>query len=169
MTDRVDKNTYYLGIAAGVAGEPYNTSRSTCLRSHYGAVIVRFGNPDDHVLSTGYNGAARGQDHCLDTGCKRNGSETRKNYENCVAVHAEENAMLNAHEPLHGSVVFIVGFDAKTKEMKTKEKCLPCKWCMRRLLNAGVSKVVVPGDLVDGRITWQEYDLFVLSKHFYKT
>ena len=43
------------------------SSRSTCLRRHVGAVIVK----DKHVLSTGYNGAPRGVSHCEEKGCLR--------------------------------------------------------------------------------------------------
>ena len=34
--------------------------RSTCLRRHVGAVIVK----DKHIVATGYNGAPRGIAHC---------------------------------------------------------------------------------------------------------
>ena len=46
---RIDKENYYLDIAETVM------ERSTCLRSHYGAIIVR----NDEIVSTGYNGAPR--------------------------------------------------------------------------------------------------------------
>ena len=48
---RPTKEEYYLNIAAAVA------DRSTCLRRHYGAVIVK----DDEIVSTGYNGAREGR------------------------------------------------------------------------------------------------------------
>lgn len=48
--ERRDKINYYLDLAEAVA------QRSTCLRRHFGAVIVK----DDEVISTGYSGA-RGQ------------------------------------------------------------------------------------------------------------
>lgn len=47
---RRDKVNYYLDLAKMVA------QRSTCLRRHYGAVIVK----NDEVISTGYVGAPRG-------------------------------------------------------------------------------------------------------------
>ena len=49
-TDRTDKVNYYLDIAETVA------ERSTCMRRHYGAIIVH----EDEIISTGYNGALRG-------------------------------------------------------------------------------------------------------------
>ena len=48
---RIDKESYYLDIAETVL------ERSTCSRSHSGALIVR----NDEIVSTGYNGAPRGR------------------------------------------------------------------------------------------------------------
>ena len=56
--DRRDKINYYLDIADTVA------ARSTCLRRHYGAVIVNH----DQIISTGYSGAPRGRQNCTDLG-----------------------------------------------------------------------------------------------------
>ena len=53
---RRDKINYYLDLAEAVA------HRSTCLRRHYGAVIVS----NDQVISTGYSGAPRGRKNCCD-------------------------------------------------------------------------------------------------------
>lgn len=57
MDKRISKDEYYLSIAAAVA------RRSTCLRRQYGAVIIK----NDEIISTGYNGAARGEPNCCDT------------------------------------------------------------------------------------------------------
>ena len=46
-----DKVNYYLDLAETVS------QRCTCLRKHYGAVIVK----NDEVISTGYVGAPRGR------------------------------------------------------------------------------------------------------------
>ena len=54
--ERVSKANYYLDIAQTVS------KRSTCLRKHYGAIIVK----DDCIVSTGYNGAPRGRKNCSD-------------------------------------------------------------------------------------------------------
>ena len=55
---RIDKESYYLDIAETVL------ERSTCSRSHSGALIVR----NDEIVSTGYNGAPRGRSNCIDLG-----------------------------------------------------------------------------------------------------
>ena len=51
---RRDKVNYYLDIADTVS------ERSTCLRLHYGAIIVQA----DEIVATGYNGAPRGRKNC---------------------------------------------------------------------------------------------------------
>ena len=56
--ERRDKVNYYLDLAEMVS------QRSTCLRKHYGAVIVN----NDEVISTGYVGAPRGRKNCSDIG-----------------------------------------------------------------------------------------------------
>ena len=59
---RPDWDEYFLNIAQEVG------KRSTCLRRRYGAIIVK----DKIIVSTGYNGAPRGEDNCIDTGiCER--------------------------------------------------------------------------------------------------
>lgn len=80
---------YFLDIAKAVG------RRATCLRRRYGAIIVK----DKIIISTGYNGAPRAEDNCIDTGiCERERLHVPKgqNYELCVAVHAEQNAIINA-------------------------------------------------------------------------
>ena len=51
---RKDKINYYLDVAQSV------TERSTCLRRHYGCIIVK----NDEIIATGYNGAPRGRKNC---------------------------------------------------------------------------------------------------------
>ena len=51
---RPSLDEYYLNIAKAVS------ERSTCLKKHYGAVIVKNGE----IISTGYNNPPRGEPHC---------------------------------------------------------------------------------------------------------
>lgn len=137
---RIEKTDYYLSIAEQVA------KRSTCLRRQYGAVIVK----NDEIIATGYNGAARGEKNCCDVGeCWResNGIPHGEQYEKCVAVHAEQNAIISAsRQEMIGSVLYLAGFENGEK-MKSGVK--PCKICSRMLVNAGIYAVVS----VDG-IIW---------------
>ena len=129
---RPDWTTYFLDIARAVG------RRATCLRRRYGAIIVK-----DHIIvSTGYNGAPRGEANCIDTGiCERERLHVPKgqNYELCVAVHAEQNAMLNADPAqMEGATVYIVGINADGTLASGK----PCLLCRRMLRNAKLARVV---------------------------
>lgn len=130
--DRIDKLSYYLGIAQAVA------RRSTCLRRQYGAVIVR----NEEVIATGYNGSARGEENCCDTGtCWReaHGIPHGEQYEKCVAVHAEQNAIISAsRKDMLGATLFLAGFE----NGKPIENPQPCLICARMIKNAGIEDVI---------------------------
>lgn len=128
---RPDKDDYYLGIAKEVS------KRSTCIRRQYGAVIVK----DDIILSTGYNGAARGEANCCDIGsCWReeHGIPHGEQYEKCVAVHAEMNAIAAAGtKNTIGATLYLAGFE-NGKEITAE----PCLMCQRMIKNARIIRVV---------------------------
>jgi len=134
MKERLSKDEYYLEIAKAVA------QRSPCLRRKYGAVIVK----NDAIISTGYNGPARGVINCFDIGCIKEIKNLPHGmaYEDCPAVHAEENAVINAARNgtnTLGGLLYISGID---KEGKLVE-AIPCFRCKRTLINAGIEKVVM--------------------------
>ena len=130
--ERVSKRQYYLDIAAEVA------RRSTCLRRQYGAVIVK----NDEIVATGYNGAHRGDENCCDVGvCWReaHGIPHGEQYEKCVAVHAECNAIISAsRNEMLGSTLYLYGFE-NGAPMKAPE---PCVMCARMIKNAGITTVI---------------------------
>lgn len=131
--DRITKDKYYLDIAKAVV------QRSTCLKRHYGAVIVN----NDEVVSTGYNGNPRGLQNCCDTGmCARlHKPHNSGDYSDCHSVHAEQNAMLSAsRERMIGATLYLVGMDEVTKEFI--EDAVPCPICARMIVNAGITRVV---------------------------
>jgi len=78
------------------------STRSTCNSRPTGAVIVK----DNHILSTGYNGAMPGAPHCIDQPdmdegrpyCYRRslGVPDVDKYNFCKASHAEANAIAQA-------------------------------------------------------------------------
>lgn len=79
---RPDWDLYFIRIAKEIA------SRSTCSRAAVGAVITR----NNRILATGYNGAPKGEPHCLDEGCIIKD-------DHCVrASHAETNAINQAKD-----------------------------------------------------------------------
>lgn len=127
---------YFLEIARVVA------TRSTCLRRRYGAVIVN----DRIIVSTGYNGAPRGEANCTDTGkCTRNELNIPRGerYELCVAVHAEQNAIINGDPvKMKGATIYIAGFYADG----TIAPGEPCLLCRRMIKNALIDRVVYLGE-----------------------
>ncbi|MDD1721737.1 MAG: dCMP deaminase family protein [Euryarchaeota archaeon] len=128
---RISKDEYYLTLARTVS------LRSTCTRRQYGAIIVSQG---DHILSTGYNGAARNEPHCLNLGCERERLNIPKGerYELCVSVHAEANAIIQAARggvSINGATLYVNG--------------TPCKMCWRLIKNAGIDEVVFVDDNPD--------------------
>lgn len=133
MTKRINKAGYYLSIAKAVA------QRSTCLRRHYGCVIVK----NDEIIATGYNGAARNRPNCCDiyAECPRKNAEHNSgNYGDCPAVHAEQNAMLSAsRNEMIGASMYLFGEDAETGEPLTD--CEPCPICSRMISNAGIKEI----------------------------
>lgn len=128
---RISKTDYYLEIARAVA------KRSTCLRRQYGAVIVK----NDEIIATGYNGSARGEANCCDMGeCwrEKNAIPHGEQYEKCVAVHAEQNAIISAsRKDMIGATMYLVGFDGGKEIVAT-----PCLICIRMIANSGIKLVV---------------------------
>ncbi|MBD3182044.1 cytidine deaminase [Candidatus Poribacteria bacterium] len=105
------------------------SKRSTCLRRHVGAVIVR----DKRILSTGYNGAPRGLPHCAETGCTREkmGVPSGQKQELCRGLHAEQNAIIQA-------ALFGAGIEGSDIYTVTQ----PCVVCAKMIINAGIKRVV---------------------------
>lgn len=130
--ERPSKVKYYLDIAAAVA------ARSTCIRRQYGAVIVK----NDAIVSTGYNGTARGLINCCDLNeCYREAHNIPhgEQYEKCKAVHAEANAIINAsREEMCGATLFLAGFE-NGERMKNPT---PCEMCSRMITNSGIRRVI---------------------------
>lgn len=124
MKNRLSWDEYFMKLAWLVA------ERSTCLRHHVGAVIVR----DKRILTTGYNGAASGTKDCLELGCLRNElnipSGTR--HEICRAIHAEQNAIIQAGT--HG-----INIQGGTLYCTHS----PCILCAKMIANAKIKRVVM--------------------------
>ena len=112
---------------------------SSCFQQNrkMGAVIVK----DKRILTTGYNGAPQGIKTCMERGeCLRRKlnipSGTRA--ELCYAVHAEQNAMIQAARmgvSVAGATIYVT--------------YSPCIICARLIINAGIVKVVYRHDYPD--------------------
>lgn len=131
ITDnRPTKDEYFMDMAA------LASRRSTCLRRKVGAVLVK----DGHILSTGYNGAPKGLDHCESTGCVREKMKvpSGERHELCRGVHAEQNAIIQAAHfgiNVNGARMYITNH--------------PCSVCAKMMLNASIVEVIYKGDYHD--------------------
>lgn len=144
---------YFLGIADAVA------VRADCTRRKVGAVVVD--GKTKHIISTGYNGAAPGKPGCLSDGACPRGKHymsradgvgiprcacgspwpcldavtPSSSYDtgagSCIALHAEQNALLRAGQQARGNWLFCTD--------------KPCDGCMRLIEGAGIVMVVWHG------------------------
>ena len=106
---RMSWDEYFLGMADGAS------ARSTCSRLRVGAIVVSNYN----VLSSGYNGAPKGVDHCVhedDRPCR-------------ISVHAEANALVHLRSRLTPNKVMYVTH-------------APCWECAKLIINADIKRVV---------------------------
>ncbi|KAH8102562.1 cytidine deaminase-like protein [Cristinia sonorae] len=112
-------DTYFM-LLADLASQ-----RSNCMKRRVGAILVR----DNRILSTGYNGTPRGLINCNEGGCTRcnTASETP---DECVCLHAEENALLEAGRERVG--------DGAVLYCNT----CPCLKCTIKIIQTGVREVV---------------------------
>jgi len=116
---------YFHNICIAVA------TKSPCLSRQIGAILVR----DNSIISTGFNGPARGYFHCKGQ-CPRKlipKYESGKFLDQCPAAHAETNCIANAAR-----------IGASTIGSTLYMNCIiPCKDCMILLVNAGIKSIVV--------------------------
>jgi dCMP deaminase len=130
MEPRPSYDEYFMEMAHVVA------KRSTCLRRKVGAILVK----EKHILSTGYNGAPKGHQHCSETGCLRENLNipSGQRHELCRGLHAEQNAIIQAAVfgvSIKGSVLYCTN--------------TPCVVCVKMLINAGVTEIIYSGEYPD--------------------
>lgn len=100
-------------------------TRSTCPRRQVGAVLV---DGDGIFISSGYNGNARGQPHCIDVPCEGARLPSGEGLDLCDAIHAEQNALTQCRTPRHARTIYC-----------TTSPCVPCT---KLLLNSTVQRIV---------------------------
>jgi dCMP deaminase len=136
MTDRIKWHDYFMKIC-GIVSE-----RATCPRKSVGAIIVK----DNRIISTGYNGAPKGVQHCNEVGCKIVNNH-------CVrVVHAEMNALLFAGKEAEDATLYCT--------------CLPCEICMKLAIQSGIKKIYYKEDYNKESIQWliNERDDIIIEK-----
>ena len=128
MSTRPSWDTYFAELTKLVA------TRSTCFRVHHGTIIVKY----NHVIATGYNGSPPGTYHCSDVHkCWRqeHNIPTGTQYEKCRAIHAEQNAILQAAK---------LGLAIKDATIYITD--IPCEICAKMIHTAGIKRVVIIHD-----------------------
>lgn len=120
--DRISKDEYFMKIAKIVS------ERSTCIKRKVGAVLVK----DSHILSTGYNGAPSGFNHCTTETCVRKNLKSGESPELCRGVHAEANCIIQA--AIHGTSI--------KGDTTLYTTIFPCMTCLKLVINAGIKKIV---------------------------
>lgn len=105
---------------------------SSCYQEnrHVGAIIVK----NKRVMTTGYNGAPAGVKSCEEKGeCLRRklNIESGTKHELCFAVHAEQNAIIQAARS---------GINVSGATLYCTHQ--PCVICAKIIINAGISRVV---------------------------
>ncbi|KAE8259297.1 hypothetical protein A4X13_0g1118 [Tilletia indica] len=103
--------------------------RSNCMKRRVGAVLVR----SNRVLSTGYNGTPRGMTNCNEGGCGRcnGGAPGGARLDECLCLHAEENALLECGRERGGAEGTVLYCNT-----------CPCLRCAVKIVQTGVREVV---------------------------
>ena len=112
---RPDHHKYFMKIASVVA------QRSSCISRQVGCVLV---DDHNHILSTGYNGPPSKIDHCVL--CRR--KESGRDLYDCMAVHAEMNALLQCKDVNQIASAYIT--------------VSPCAICMRLFANTSCRTII---------------------------
>ena len=144
---------YYIEIAKAVS------LRSTCLKKHYGCVVVR----DGEILSTGYNNPPRGEAHCGSC-TKCDSGKDMATFVTCPAVHAEMNALLSAsRRDMIGADLYLAGYDVKSGEAIECE-AWPCEICLRLIKNAGIDRIINSNGVIYMRSEYSNLLLQLIEK-----
>ncbi len=101
------------------------SKRATCRRRRVGCVLT---NARGHIIGTGYNGVAPGEDHCIDSPCKGAQLQSGVGHDICEAVHAEQNALLQCKDVWNIDTCYTT--------------TAPCMACTKLLLNTSCKKIV---------------------------
>ena len=122
--DKWDKR--FMEMASVVAGW------SSCYQEnrHVGAVTVR----EKRILTTGYNGAPGNVESCAERGeClrRRENIASGTRHEMCYAVHAEQNAIIQAAR---------IGVSLSGATLYCTHQ--PCGICAKMIINSGITRIV---------------------------
>jgi dCMP deaminase len=122
---RPDIDTWALDLSEVVA------RRSRDPNTQVGAVILR---ADNTVASVGYNGFPRGTNDDPEIYADKQRKLLR-------VVHAELNAILTSHEPLHDCTIYVSPLH-------------PCSQCAAAIIQSGIKRVVARTNVNRPTTTW---------------
>lgn len=126
--DATDKDMKWLELCFSAAD-----IMVSCGKRQYAAFIV---DEVGSLIGFGYNGPPSGAIHCIDGGCPRflEGSINGTNYDNCVAIHAEQNAINRSdYTNRRGNGTIYVNGP-------------PCYSCAKSITNSGIGRIVCVED-----------------------
>ncbi len=87
---------------------------------------------DGRIIGTGYNGSPPGVGHCTEGHCPRRLERTvpGENYSNCIAIHAEANALIYSDRLSRmGGTLYVNGYS--------------CYDCAKLIAGSGIARLVV--------------------------
>ncbi|KAH7916421.1 cytidine deaminase-like protein [Hygrophoropsis aurantiaca] len=113
-------DTYFMTLA------DLASQRSNCMKRRVGAILVK----ENRIVATGYNGTPRGVTNCNEGGCPRCNRTSAADILECLCLHAEENALLEA------------GRDRVGKNAIIYCNTCPCLKCTIKIIQSGVTRVV---------------------------
>ena len=120
---RANWDTVWMNVALVIA------TRSECVRDQNGAVII---DSTNRIISSGYNGPPRGQP--TGAGCqvyceRATSTAAPEHYHNCVAIHAEANALLFCdRREIEGGKLYVTS--------------VPCFDCAKLVANSGIKRLI---------------------------
>lgn len=118
MIGRIDRDELGLLLARAWS------MRGTCARRRVGCVLV---DASGFVLSSGYNGPAAEEPHCVDAACPGAAAPSGTALEACEAIHAEQNSLLRCAD---------VGLIRTCYATHS-----PCLHCVKLLMNTGCRRI----------------------------
>jgi dCMP deaminase len=118
------------------------STMGTCPRRNVGALIL---DDNGHIMSTGYNGMPRGMKACVNSSCDGLGEPSGQALDRCLAVHAEQNALMQCRDTREARVLIVTAS--------------PCMHCMKMLLNTSITDIVYAERyMLEPILLWESVD-----------
>ena len=105
---------------------------STCSKRQYFAIIVA---ENKRLAGQGYNGSPPSMAHCIDGACPRAHNQTPSGaiYDDCIATHAEANAIMWADPIARQNATLIINGT-------------PCYGCAKLIATSGIRRIIGQSD-----------------------